>query len=151
MKLFPGLIFLLLDLKITVGTAVIGLLPDFIGCLLLMKALDARRDPWRHLAFGLALFSGILFVSDLVDKAAMAQVWCQGLWLIAETGILVLTAHVIRDHKTPKPLLSVAACIRVLRCLLGWVPLLGTVCGVADTVVGLCFLTAAWKAFRSRE
>ena len=145
MKLILGLIFILLDWKITVGTAVIGLLPDFIGCFLILKALEQRRDAWRHLAFALTLACAVLFTADLIDKAAMARVWCQAGWLLAETGMLVLLRRVIRDEKRLRELFPVVACIRVLRCILDWVPLLGTVFAVADIVVALCFLAAAWK------
>ena len=150
MKLFLGLIFILLDIKITVGTAAIGLLPDFIGCYFVMKALEQRRDPWRHLSFALALISGILFIADLIDKTAMAQVWCQGGWLLAEIGMLALVLHIVRGEKGPRMLFPVLCCIRVLVCLIGWIPLLGTVCMVADTVVALCFL-AAYGAGTKKE
>ena len=151
MKLFLGLIFLLLDIRVTVGTAVIGLLPDFIGCFLLMKALEQRHDPWRHLSFALTLASAVLFTADLVDKTPMAQVWFQGGGLLAEVGILVLLHHMIRGKKGLRELFGVVACIRVLRCLLSWVPLLGTVCGVADTVVAVCFLAAAYGAGKKEK
>ena len=143
MKLFLGLIFILLDMKITVGTAVIGLLPDFIGYFLIMKGLEDRDDPWRHGAFGLLLVSAVLFVADLVDKSTVAQVgfWC--VELLAEIGMLLLVRRII--GRGAKELFPVLACIRVLAMLLGWVPLVGTVCGVADAVVAVCFLAAAYR------
>ena len=140
MKLFLGLIFILLDIKITVGTAVVGLFPDFLGCWLVMKGLEDRAESWRHTAFGLTLFSGVLFVSDLIAKDAMARLWCQGGWLLAEIGMLALVYHLIRNRRLLRTLFPVVCCVRVLRCLVGWIPLLGTVCGVADIVMAVCFL-----------
>ena len=140
MKLFLGLIFILLDVKLTVGTAVVGLFPDFLGCWLVMKGLEERQDPWRHLAFGLMLACGVLFVSDLIDKSAVARLWCQGGWLLAELGMLALAGHLIRDRRQLRLLFPVVCCIRVLRCVVGWIPLLGTVCAVADVVMAGCFL-----------
>lgn len=143
MKLFLGLIFILLDFEITVGTAVIGLVPDFIGYLLLMKALSERDDPWRHLAFGLMLTGAVLFIADLVDKTTLAQVWFQGAAFLAEIGMLALLFHIVRGKKRLRELFPVVACIRVLCCLISWIPLVGTVCSVANAVVAVCFLIAA--------
>lgn len=145
MTLFLGLIFILVDIPVTVGTAVIGLLPDFIGFFLIMKGLEAREDPWRHLAFGLVLAGVVLFVSDLVDKQTAARVgfWCFG--AVAEILTLLLVYRTVRGHKRLRELFPVLVCIRMLALLCGWVPLVGTVCGAANAVVTVCFLAAAYK------
>lgn len=144
MKLFLGLIFILLDMKITVGTAVIGLLPDFIGYYLVMKGLEDRDDPWRHGAFGLLLVSVVLFIADLVAKSAGAQVgfWC--VEVLAEIGMLLLVRRAAGGHRGTKELFPVLCCIRMLAILLGWVPLVGTVCAAAGAVMAVCFLAAAY-------
>ncbi|MBQ8237412.1 MAG: hypothetical protein IJZ39_04630 [Oscillospiraceae bacterium] len=149
MKLFLGLIFVLLDFKITVGTAVIGLLPDFIGCFLIMKGMEERNDPWRHGAFALMLVSLVLFIADLVAKSAGAAVgfWC--LEFAAGIGMLFLVHRIVRGKKGPRELFPVLCCIRVLAMLLGWVPLVGTVCAVAGTVVAVCFLAAAYSQVKT--
>lgn len=145
MKLFLGLIFILLDFEITRGSAVIGLLPDFIGYLLIMKGLEDRDDPWRHGAFGLMLVSIVLFVADLMDPGAVTRLvfWC--VEFLAGIGALVLLHRIVRSHKGPRELFPVFACIRVLAMLLGWIPLVGTVCAIAYIVVVGCFLIAVYK------
>lgn len=145
MKLFLGLIFILLDFQITAGTAVIGLLPDFIGYFLVMKALEEKDDAWRHLAFGLALATVVLFAADLVDKPAMAQVgfWCAA--FAAEAVMLLLMHHVVRDEKRLRELFPVLAGMRIICYALSWIPLVGTVCTVANAVVSVCFLAAAYQ------
>lgn len=144
MKLFLGLIFLLLDIKITVGTAVIGLLPDFIGCGLMMKALEEKNDPRRHLAFGLMLGSLVLFLADLVDKPAGAQAgfWCAA--LAAEALGLLLIHGAVRREKRLRTLFPAVAGLRLVCCCLSWMPLVGTVCAVAGNLVSVCFLAAAY-------
>lgn len=145
MKLFLGLIFILMDFEITVGAAVIGLLPDFIGFFLVMKAMEEKKDSWRHLAFGLSLFTLVLFAADLFDKSTMAQVGFQGAEFVAEVLMLVLLFHLVRGANRLRELFPVVACIRVLCCMLGWIPLVGLVCAAANAVVSVCFLIAAYK------
>lgn len=145
MMLFLGLIFILLDFRITVGTAVIGLLPDFIGFFLVMKALDAKRDPWRHLAFGLSLMSLALYIADLIDKSLLAQIGFYGVGFAAEIAMLALLFRVIRHTDRLRELFPVLACIRVLCGLLSWIPLVGSVCAAAGAVVSVCFLIMAYR------
>ena len=145
MKLFLGLIFILLDFEIKYGSAVIGLLPDFIGYFLVMKELEKWDDPWRHGAFGLMLVSIVLFVVDLTDPGTEAGLvlWC--VEFLAGIGMLVLLHRIVRSCKGPRELFPVFACICVLAMLLGWLPLVGTVCQVAHGVVAVCFLIAAYQ------
>lgn len=145
MKLFLGLIFLLMDLDIPVGTMQIGLLPDFIGYFLIMKGLEDRDDPWRHGAFALTLVSIVLYVVQLLnpDTGVQVTLWCVD--LAAEIGLLLLLYRIAGKQKGMKELFPVLCCIRVLAMLLGWLPLVGTVCAVANAVVAVCFLAAAYQ------
>ena len=150
MKLFLGLIFILLDFEIKHGAAVIGLVPDFVGYFLIMKGLEKRDDPWRHGAFGLMLVSIVLFVADLTGPGTGMRFvfWC--VEFLAGIGALMMIHRVVRGHKGPRELLPVYACIRVLVMLLGWVPLVGTVCAVANMVVAVCFLAAYRPVVKER-
>ena len=151
MKLFLGLIFILLDCEIKRGPMVIGLLPDFVGFFLIMKALERRDDPWRHLAFGLMLGSVVLYAADLVNKGTGASMVCWCLELLVGIGMLVLIRRIVRGHKGPRELFWVLACLWLLALLLGWVPLVGTVCAIAYIVVVGCFLAAAYKPLTGEE
>ena len=144
MKLFLGFLFILMDFPIEIGTAVVEILPDFVGYFLVMKALDSRNDPWRHLAFVLMLVSAVLFAADLPDKGAAAQIVCGCASLVAEIWMLVLLHHVVRQTDRLRMLFPVLACIRTLCSLLGWLPLVGTVSVVANAVISACFLAAAY-------
>lgn len=151
MQLFLGLIFILLDCEIENGSMVIGLLPDFVGFFLIMKALERREDPWRHGAFGLMLASIVLYVADLVRKGTGASMvfWC--LELLVGIGMLVLAHRIVRGHKGPRELFWVLVCIWLLAWLLSWMPLVGTVCAIAYIVVVGCFLAAAFRPLTSEE
>lgn len=140
MKLFLGLIFVLLDVEIPAGTVQIGLLPDFIGYFLLMRGLEEREDPRRHLAFGLMLVSLAVYAAGFLDPGSLVF-WC--VELAAEIGLLFLLRRI--PGKGTKELFPVLCCIRILAMLLGWLPLVGTVCAVANAVVAVCFLAAAYQ------
>lgn len=145
MKLFLGLIFILLDFKIEIGSAMIGLLPDFIGFWLVMKALEKKDDPWRHLAFGLALVSIVLYAADLFEKSTGAQVGLAVFAIVVQLWTLVMLYHIVGKSERLRMLFPVLVCIQTLSSLLSWLPLVGTVCTVADTVMAVCFLAAAYK------
>ena len=150
MKLFLGFLFILLDFKISVGTAVIEVLPDFLGYFLVMKALEQRRDGWRHVAFGLMLVSVVLFGADLVDKATAAQFWFGVVEFVAEVGMLMLLFRVIRGSERLYVLFPVLACIRILAVMVGWFPLIGTICMIANTIMSVCYLAVAYKPLQTK-
>ena len=150
MKLFLGFLFILLDFEVTVGTAVIGVLPDFLGYFLVMKALEERRDGWRHVAFGLMLVSLVLFGADLVDKATAAQFWFGVVEFVAEVGMLMLLFRVIRGSERLYVLFPVLACIRILSVMVSWFPLIGTICIIANAIMSICYLAVAYKPLQSK-
>ena len=151
MKLFLGLIFILLDCEIKSGPMVIGLLPDFVGFFLIMKELEERDDPWRHGAFALMLAGMVLYAADLVDKGTGLSMvfWC--LELLVGIGMLILIHRIVRSHKGPRELFWVLACLWILALLLSWVPLVGMVCAIAYIVVAGCFLASAFRPLTSEE
>ena len=148
MKLFLGFLFILMDFPMEIGPAIVEVLPDFIGYFLVMKVLESRDDPWRHGAFGLMLASVVFFAADLLDKGAVAQIVCGCASLVAEIWMLVLLHHVVRQTERLRMLFPVLVCIRVLCSLLGWIPLVGTECIIANWVLSLCFLIAAYKPMK---
>ena len=150
MKLFLGFLFILLDFEVSVGTAVIGVLPDFLGYFLVMKALEERRDGWRHVAFGLMLVSLMLFGADLVDKATAAQFWFGVVEFAAEVGMLMLLFRVIRGSERLYVLFPVLACIRILAVMVSWFPLIGTICVIANAIMSVCYLAVAYKPLQSK-
>ena len=150
MKLFLGFLLILLDFEVSVGTAVVEVLPDFLGYFLVMKALEERRDSWRHVAFGLMLVSLVLFGADLVDKATAAQFWFGVVEFVTEVGMLVLLFRVIRGSERMYVLFPVLACIRILAVMVGWFPLIGAVCMTANTIMSVCYLAVAYKPLQSK-
>lgn len=71
-QIFWGMLFLFLDFNITVGNSLIGLIPDFVGCIFLIRGVDLLRGesirfvqarPW---ALAAAVYTGFTWLLDLL-------------------------------------------------------------------------------------
>lgn len=71
-KIFAGLIFILFNVHVTLGGYMIGLLPDFVGYLLVAAGL---KEVWQEegvfenlvpLALELAVFTGVIYLIRLL-------------------------------------------------------------------------------------
>lgn len=164
-RLFWGLLFCLLDYEVKLGSAVLELLPDFLGFYLLMKGMEQLAgenrffDRGRHLAFGLIIAAVILYIGDLTDPDVMVRMvlWAGKLGvLVAQlilirmiiTGILWLEKDRAMQLKGSllKSLWTILIVFGPLSALLNWMPMVGDVCHLASTVVSLLFLAAFWNS-----
>lgn len=161
-RLFWGLFFVLLDYKVTVGTAVIEILPDVLGFYLLMKGMEAMAgesrcfDLGRHWAFAMSLISGVLFLADLMNADTMMRVW---LWA-AELAALVICLCILKmivtglqemgksGVETIGSLWLILAVLLPLCRLLSWVPVVGTVSNWAANLASGLFLLAFYRSIR---
>lgn len=167
-RLFWGLLLCLLDYDVTVGSMVIGLLPDFLGFYLMMKGLEQLAgenrffDRGRHIAFGLAVAALILYAADLMDPGVMGRVLLWAAELIVMVVQLVLIRMIItgilwveRDHAVElkggllKSLWSILIVVCPLCELVYWLPMVGDICHMASAVVSLLFLAAFWDSRKS--
>ena len=71
-QIFWGMLFLFLDFNLTVKHSLIGLIPDFVGCIFLIRGLDLLRGesirfvqarPW---ALAAAVYTGFTWLLDLL-------------------------------------------------------------------------------------
>ena len=155
-RLFWGLFFVLLDVEVTVGRAVFEILPDFAGFFLIMKGMeelcrqDGRFEKSRHVAFGLFLLSLVLYGAGLLNLQPLGKVWLWGLELVCLLVFLrLLKAIVAKGSEQIRGLYLIVAVMQVLHHALGWVPLVGSICGAATLVTGAVFLLAFWKEIKS--
>lgn len=160
-RLFWGLFFVLLDYKVTVGTAVIEVLPDFVGFFLMMKGMESLSDRsryfdrGRHWAFGLSIVSGILFGADLMNPDTMTKVWLWAAGLAVLAVTLVLLRGIGRGigemgHSTERlsTMWMILAVMMPLCHLVSWVPLVGSISNVASVVTAALFLAACYDTIR---
>lgn len=163
-RLFWGLLFVALDVEVTLGSAVFGLFPDFVGYFLMMKGMEtlaeesAHFSGGRHWAFALALLSIITYGADLLNLSAMDRVrmWMLGL---AGHGAGVFLQYKLvagirqmedcRDWELQseklKAMWLIQAVMSTVWYLLGWVPLVGIFTAVAATVTAVCLLAAMYN------
>ncbi|MBR3973790.1 MAG: hypothetical protein IKJ99_07550 [Oscillospiraceae bacterium] len=165
--IFLGLTLVLLDLDVTIGTATIELLPDFLGFFLILKGMTALAGEnkffnlGRHLAFGLAIVYFVLFAAAVMNPGTFGKVifWCVG--LAALIGQLALMKKIVagirqmeldsgKDLKGERiqAMWLILVVLSTLRHLLSWVPIVGGVCGIAELLVGILFLAAFRECVR---
>lgn len=169
-RLFWGLFFVVLDFEITLGSAAIGLLPDFVGYFLLMKGMEelageSRYFDWgRHWAFAMALLHTILYVAGLLDLSSGVTVgfwalglagYCVGLFVLYQlvAGIRQMEEHHGWDLQGEKlkAMWMIQAVMGLIGYLLNWVPLVKTFAAAAAAVTAVCMLAAmygTWKRYR---
>ena len=144
-RLFWGLFFVVLDYQVKIGTAVVEILPDFVGFYLLMRGMERlgenspRFERGRHGAFAMALASALLFGADLLNPDTHTKVW---LWaagvaaLAAGLGLVRCAVLGLDDlGKKTENLKSMWLILTVLQMLCGfvsWIPLVGDMCAVVD-------------------
>ncbi len=75
-RILTGFLFIFLDFNLTLGNSKIGLIPDFIGYLIMLGGLAemAEESPLfenvRPFAVGMAVYTGILYAMDLIGLSA---------------------------------------------------------------------------------
>lgn len=169
-RLFWGLFFVVLDVKLNLGSAKVGLLPDFIGWFLLMKGMEALAeenryfDRGRHWAFGLTLVHLVLYGADLLNPSGMNGVALWLLELAAFCAGMYALGKMIRgirrmeeDHgwdlqcEKLRAMWMIQWVMGCISCLFSWMPLLGTVAVIAALVTGMCMLIAMYNTVKRYE
>lgn len=75
-NIFIGLLLVFLDFNFDINASRIGLIPDFLGYIYMMRGLEeiTGHSNWfsklRPLAMGMAIYSGILYGMDLLGVSA---------------------------------------------------------------------------------
>lgn len=162
-RLFWGLFFVTLHFNVTLGTATIGLLPDFLGWYLLMKGMEELAEEseqfnkGRHWAFGLMLLNVILYVADLMNLSSGTAV---GLWSLGLAGfcvgcyVLYRMVLGIREMETNhrwdlqgeklKTMWLIQTVMGAICYLLNWIPLISAFAALAAAVTAICMLAAMY-------
>lgn len=158
-RLFWGLIFVVLDWKFTLGTAVFEIMPDFLGFYLLMKGMEEQAarskifDRGRHWAFALALACGVHFAVELMAPETGTQViaWAAGLLLLAAG--LALIRVILRgmrelglDTAAAEGMWLVLAALQSICYLANWIPVVGDICNLVSLGTGVLFLLCYYRA-----
>lgn len=170
-SIFWGFFFIFINFNLTVNQHVLNILPPFVGYLLLMRGtrdMEAESSlfaPVRPFAVGMAVYTGILWLGDLLGVTG------QGSWLGVLLGLAatVISLYVswavvqaIRDVesrrgadlnsvslKTAWTVLAVAQVVAYVLALLGsLLALMGVIAGLVGII---WFLVALWRSRRNYE
>lgn len=163
-NLFLGMLFVLLDFNINFGKCTLGLLPDFVGYLLMMKGLEelapasgqfAKARPW---ALVMTIYTGALYVLDLFAVSIQLRMlgWVLGLastaarlvityWIVA--GVREIETVRFRDLQGQrlKQMWLYMAVITGICYVCGWIPVVGLIGAVGAFIMSICFLAAFYK------
>lgn len=158
-----GTVFAVLNINMKIGPSTVDVLPNFVGYFLLMKGMTELSEEsqafakGRHWAFGMMIFSAILFVLDLMDLNVHAtlQVWALSLVAMVLTLIVLYqlvtgVAQMEQRHGWQlesaklRTMWMIQAVLTPIIYLLMWIPLVGAICTMASGVVSLVFLVALY-------
>ena len=163
-NIFLGMLFAFLDININLGKTTVGLLPDFVGYILMIKGLEemARESalfekarPW---ATAMAVYTGVLYAMDFLAMSVQLRFLGWVLNLAALVVSLIISRWILRGileieakrrlelqalqlEQLWKPL----AIVQLVAAAFGWFPLLGGLCALAAFVMGVCYLVAFSK------
>ena len=169
-QLFWGFFFLFLNFNLNVNGTSLGLLPDWVGYILLYlgcSALERESELFgkpRPFCVGLGIYTGVLWLMDLFGIGAELGIlsWLLGLVAVClnlYTSMLVVDAianvEMRRNYDLCaahlKTVWKVLAVCTVAAQLLTILPVLALVCVLIAAVTGIVFLVAihstrkAWK------
>ena len=169
-QLFWGFFFLFLNFHLNFNGASLGLLPDWVGYILLYLGCSALENESklfqkpRPFCVGLGIYTGVLWLMDLLGIGADLGIlsWILGLVAVClnlYTSMLVVDAIAnLEMHRNYdlcaahlKNVWKVLAVCTVAAQLLAVFPVLALVCVLVAAVTGIMFLVAihgtrkAWR------
>lgn len=163
--LFLGMLLVFLDWNLTLGSAVIGLLPDFAGYILIRRGLDtlagespffAKARPW---AKSMAVYTGILYARDLFPARLSTRVLLWGLALVSLAVSLAISFWITRGvadlekryaldlrGRSLSTIWAAMAALAILSHCLSWLPLVGAAAEAAGFLVYVCYLVVFYQS-----
>ncbi len=164
-NIFIGFLLIFLDFNLDIGSCRIGLLPDFLGYIILIKGLTEMSEksaffekviPW---AKGLAIYTGALYLFDLFGMSVNMSLFTTVLGLLGTAASLYVSYHVVLGVKDMEETLNrslnaanlktawtVEAVCSILVYALVWFGALALLCLIIGFIAGICFLAAFYKS-----
>ena len=154
-QIFWGMLFLFLDFNLTVKSSLIGLIPDFVGCIFLIRGLDLLRGesirfvqarPWAlAAAVYTGIFSLVLGLGNLALSIYLSWLIVQGILQTEQSRGCFLGGQMLRQA-------WLAAIIAAaLSYPLAFVPVLNWLCALAGLGCAIWFLMALYRSWKLYE
>lgn len=159
-NIFIGFLFVFLDFNLTFGSSQVGLIPDFVGYILVFQGL-AELDTMsprflnaRPFALGMAVFTGLLYVmalfgvgtNDIISFALGLVSTLISLYISYSTvmGIKDIEASSGRflNAQGLHSSWTLLAILSLIVYLLFIIPILNVLCIIAGLIAGIVFLVS---------
>lgn len=160
-NIFIGFIFIFLDFNLDLGNSRIGLIPDFIGYIALINGLVemALESPLfmkvKSYASGMAVFSGVLYVMDMLGISVSLGGLSYILAIISTVISLYISYHIVMgvidmeskyrknfNGDSLKSNWTTLAVLNALTFVLMLFPPIAFICMILTLVVTILFLVA---------
>ena len=169
-NIFYGFLLVFLSFDFTIGRSTINLIPDFIGYILIIKGIDqliSESDNFsksRSLAQGMAIYSGIIFLMDLLGITGSLGNLAIILGIISTIVSLYITYNLIagvkdieKNHGTALngnelySLWKVMAVLQGISYITLIIPILSIPAIIANLVINIIFLLKFYGAANQYE
>lgn len=164
-NIFTGMLLVFLDFNINIGRSTIGLIPDFIGYIIMIKGLaELENESYyfekaKGFAKGMAVFTGIFYAMDLIGVFYGVGIGAYLLGLVLISLTLYTSYMVVKGieeleaiHNTDLNAESLYSVWKVNAgfTLAGYVliiiPFLSVICLLVSFVAAIVFLVALNKS-----
>lgn len=160
-NIFIGLLLIFLDFNLNLGNSTIGLIPDFIGYLYLIKGVDELIkeseffDKVRPLAVFMSWYTGILYILDFLGLSKQLQGFsiilgllnmCVSLYILYQivNGVIDIEHKygIMLEGEKLKSLWTFMVISNVLTYILLFVPAFALLLTIIALIIHIVFLIA---------
>lgn len=164
-NIFTGFLLVFLNFDLNLGSSKIGLLPDFLGYIIMIKGLnELAQDSVRFIkaktyAFGMAFYTGILYIFDFLGITPYFGVISYLLSVLATVVSLYISYNIVMgvfdiekkygislDGERLKSAWMLNAVFSVLSYMLYWAGPLAVFSVIAFFIVAVYFLVVFNKS-----
>ncbi|SMC63677.1 hypothetical protein [Papillibacter cinnamivorans] len=160
-NIWIGMILIFLDFNLNIGSSQIGLIPDFLGYIILINGLSEmnRESPQfgrvKPFAIGMAIYTAILYVMDFLGISAALGGFPYLLGVVSTLVSLYISYHIVTGVReieetrgtfmngdALKTAWNRLAVFSVIALFAVWIPFLALFILIAGFIVSILYLVA---------
>lgn len=156
-----GFILIFLDFNLNIGNSKIGLIPDFIGYLIIISGLVEMAEEStlfmkvKPLVSGMVIYTGILYFLDLLGFSTLLGTFSYILAITSTAISLYISYNIVMaviemeakyskslNGNSLKSIWTLLAVFNILTFVTLLIPVIAVVCIVVTLIINICFLAA---------
>lgn len=164
-KIFIGFLLIFLDFNVNLGNAQLGLIPDFIGYIVMINGLGEMAGESglflkvKPYATGMAVYTGILYLMDLFGISASLGAFSYLLAIASTVISLYISYNIVMGVKdlelkysalfngdSLKSTWTLLAVFNIVVYISLLIPALAIICIIVTVIVAIFFLVAFYKS-----